>query len=228
VLTTITAIAIGIIMAVVARLIAGRLAGLGATAICGATIAYLLPPAFSFRVSEPRDIAALAIYGAIGLVLASPPPAGWKRAPARREPAWERIPAGTSETPVDSVIAELMGSDLGERMRAAGIAIDAGGFLPWAAVEAADLLSDVLESALHDAAVRQISIYGGRRPGDRRVFVAAYHRWPPPAHTAITIGKRHEDCEALAFPGWPSHSRASWFENGCGRVYQISREDRES
>jgi hypothetical protein len=75
VLTTFTAIAIGIVMAMAARILAGRLAGLSMTAVCGATIAYLLPPAFSFRVSEPRDVAALAIYGAIGLVLAGPGPA---------------------------------------------------------------------------------------------------------------------------------------------------------
>ena len=80
VLTTLTAIAIGLMAAMGARLMAGRLAGLSMTAICGATMAYLLPPAFSFRVSEPRDVAALAIYGTIGLVLASPPRGTRKRA----------------------------------------------------------------------------------------------------------------------------------------------------
>ena len=40
--------------------------------------------------------------------------------------------------------------------------------------------------------------------------------------TVIVAGKRDEDCEALEFAGWPPHSRASWFDNGFERVYQIS------
>ena len=223
VLTTLTAIAIGLLAAMGARLMAGRLAGLSMTAICGATMAYLLPPAFSFRVSEPRDVAALAIYGTIGLVLASPPRGTRKRARPSQAVPPSASDSAPSESQLERVIPELMGSAVGARIRESGITVDGRGPLPWAPEEAVYRLSAVLEAAMQDPRVREISIYSGRCPGDMRVFVAAYHSCPPQNPTAVTIGKRHEDCETAVFPGWLPDYRATWFGNPCGRVYQISR-----
>lgn len=48
----ITAVAVAIILASAGYVVAGRLAGLGITAMCRATMAFfLMPPLFSLRVS---------------------------------------------------------------------------------------------------------------------------------------------------------------------------------
>jgi hypothetical protein len=42
--------------------------------------------------------------------------------------------------------------------------------------------------------------------------------WPLPLEKPITIGKWIEDSLKAELPNWP----ATWFENGYGRIYQIS------
>jgi hypothetical protein len=210
VLTTLAAIAIGLIAAMAARLIAGRLAGLSMTAICGATIAYMLPPAFSFRVSEPRDLAALALYGAVGLVLASPPP-------RRARPLVFPVASPAAAAP-ETALNLVAGSVVGDRIRQAGVTLHAGGSLAGPPEMLSRMLSDVIESALDDTTIAHIAIYSARSPERQALFVAAYREWP---RSAVTIGKRADSCESLHFAGWPSHSRASRFDNPYGCVYQV-------
>ena len=119
-------------------------------------------------------------------------------------------------------MSELMSSDLGVQLRAADIAIDVASVgLPCPHGDALRILTDVVTAALRDSEIRRISVYGGRRPGIQRLVVAAHRSWPPPLYKSITIGRRDEDCEPVVFSGWPSHSRATWFDNGYDRIYQF-------
>ena len=115
-----------------------------------------------------------------------------------------------------------MVSDLGIRLQAMDIGLPTEGlaFLCTAS-EIRCILSDVLKTALETPGVRRIAIYGGQRPGIRRLIVVASYTWPPPRGKVIIVGKRDQDCEPAVFAGWPSNWRASWFDNGYDRIYQI-------
>src|SRR5580700_6836663 len=57
-----------IAVVVVARLY-GRTVGMLAAATCGASVAFVMPPAFSFEVDSFLDQALLAAYGAASLLV---------------------------------------------------------------------------------------------------------------------------------------------------------------
>jgi hypothetical protein len=224
----ITIVAVATILAFAGHLIAGRLVGLSITAFCSATMAFfLMPPLYSLRVSQTHDIIALAFYGTAGLVLAKTAPPERKRAVVRVAPICDRGPRERVETDLSRAVADLMSSELGGRLSAVDFAITGESFaLPCTHDETLRILTDVLTAALQTPKVQRVSIYGGQRPSARLLTVAAHCVWPPPQGKVIIIGKRAEDCELATFPDWPSYSSASWFDNGCDRVYQISVQDR--
>jgi Domain of unknown function (DUF4118) len=226
VLVNVIAILVASILALAGQVVAGRLVGLSITAVCSAAMAYfLMPPVFSLRISQTSDLFALAFYGSVGLVIAKSGPSRQKRIALREEPIRNIPPLKQPEADVRAVMTELMSSDLGVRLRAEDIAIEAASFgLPGPCGDALRMLTDVITRALQGSGIRRISVYGGKRPGVQHLVVAAHRVWPPPLYKVITIGKRDEDCEAAVFLGWPSHSHASWFDNGYDRIYQVSVE----
>ena len=69
---------------IVGQAVAGRLVGLGVTAVCSAAIAFfLMPPVYSLRVSQTSDLVALILYGTVGLVLTKSAPSRTRRAVIR-------------------------------------------------------------------------------------------------------------------------------------------------
>ena len=128
----------------------------------------------------------------------------------RRVPVCIVAPRQGLETNLSLTVADLMSSDVSDRLRAVDFAVVGKGFtLPCSREETRRILSDVLTAALQTPEVKRVSIYGGARPGVSRLIVAAHCVWPPPLRRVITIGKRDEDCEPATFPGWPLHSGAT-------------------
>lgn len=203
---------------------AGRLAGLSITALCSATMAFfLMPPLFSLRVSQTHDIVALAFYGGAGLVLAKAAPSRKKRALIRVDTVCEQAPCRTLETDLSRAVADVLSSALGSPLRALDFAVFGEALtLPCTHDETLRMLSDVLTAALETPEVQRISVYLTHRPSVRRLIVTAHYVWPPPQCKVIRIGARDDECKPTTFPGWPLESRASWFDNGYDRIYQIS------
>jgi hypothetical protein len=221
------ALVLGSLLVIAGRVLAGRLAGLGITAVCSMTMAYLMPPVFSFRVSGSRDILTLALYGAIGAVLSGTPSARRRGQVIGRIAAPpDTIPPARQTAKPAYAVGELLSAELIVRAREAGVTIDIAPFqLTYPQADMRRILSDVLTDALETPGVRHISLYGGHLPGGDRVFVAAHRVWPPRSRQGITIGRCDNDCTLAAFSGWPLHACASWFDNGSERIYQISLED---
>ena len=221
----ITAVIVATILAFAGYLAVGRFAGLSITALCGVSMAFfLMPPIFSIRVSQSHDIVALAFYGAGGLVLARSAPKK-RRALVQVRPISDLGVRKRVETDLSCGIADVISSDLGVRLRALDFDVATGGVsLPCTPDETRRILSDVLTAALQTPGVERVSVYGGQGPSIRRLIVVAHYVWPPPQGKVIIVGKRDEDCERATFPRWPLHSRASWFDNGYERIYQISVE----
>ena len=217
-------------LTIAGRRVAGRLVALGMTVLCGASMVYfLMPPVFTFRISRPADLVTLAFYGTLGLVFATSSTSKRKSAGVLEEPVWNTPPLKQHEADIALAVRELMASDLGVRLRAADIAVEVGAVgLPCAQGAAFRILSDIVMAALRDPEVRRISIHGGRRPGVYRLYLSAHRVWPAPLGRVIIIGKRDEDCEPVLFPGWPPYIRASCFDNGYDRIYQISAETDEA
>lgn len=158
-------------------------------------------------------------------MLAKTAPSKKKRGVVRVDPVCDFPSRKLVVTDLSRAVADLMSSDLGFHLRAVDFSVASEVLtLPCTQGETLRILSDVLTAALQNPEVRRVSIYGGQRPSVRRVIIAAHYVWPPPTCKVITIGKRDEDCEPAAFPGWPLHWRASWFDNGYDCIYQISVE----
>lgn len=207
------------------HVLAGRLAGVGVTVLCSATMAYfVMPPVFSFRVSQTHDLIALAIYGATGLLLVKTAPTRKYADPLPLEPSgYPYVSSRCQGTDLADALSDVMSSALGARLQALGLALPEGTLtLPCAHGEAVRILVDVLMAALQVPNVRRIAIHASQQPGVRQLIVAAHYVWPPPLNRVIIVGRRDEDCEAATFDGWPPNSHASWFDNGYDRIFQIS------
>jgi hypothetical protein len=203
---------------------AGKAGGFAVTVLCGSAVAFfLMPPLFSFRVSNPHDIVALAFYGTAGLVLA-------KTAPSRGKTAALRARAGVTwggsdarQTDLAGVIDDLRESEIGIWLREIELSIPSEGVtLPCSREEAWLILRDVLTAASLIPGTRGVAIHGGQLPGYQRLTVVAQLAGPVPEREVVVIGKRDQDCNRVGFPGWPADARASWFENGYACVFQIS------
>ena len=170
----------------------GRAAGIFAAATCGASVAYVMPPAFSFEVDSFLDQIVLAAYGAISLLVLYRIPARFTRyvasAPTRTQPGVEL-------------------SALVHRMLPTGIEVSVGDLTIEApAREAEAALHDVLKAALAQPNIESLSVYGGRGPGVDRIWIAARYRYLP-ADPCVLISARRG---------------VTSFDNGFEHVYQIS------
>jgi len=223
---TFIAVLVCFTLAVGARIAAGRLASIAVAAAGGAFMVYfLMPPIFSFRVSRPSDLAILACYGALGLVLIRV-----HRNPTQNadQPGRDREDRRLREdgTAVAPAIERLLASDLGDRLSKTNIVLDLEcAVMPWAPDDMVRILSAVITNAIQKCNVQRISICGGRRPGIRRLVVTAHRVWPPPLNVVIDVGKADEDCEAVASLDLPRSSRATWFDNGYSYIYQLTAEE---
>lgn len=196
------------------------------TALWSAATAYfIMAPTYSLRVSNSRDLTALALYGAVGLVIARTTPRAKQE--VRNEPEIRKTvppPAGLVDLMI--VLADLTSpsSELGERLRQRQIEIEASLLRSFRCsyVDAVRILSHIFAAVLAEPQLRRISFHAGRRPGVELLFVCAHWVWPPPLQETITIGQCDSDSSRAEFPGWPSYLTATWFDNRYGRTYQVS------
>jgi hypothetical protein len=199
---------------------AGRLAGLGVTALWSVATAYfLMAPVRSLRVSNLDDLAALALFGVAGLVLAKT--GSNASEPFRGEP--DRPPVERVHLP--AVLASVMSSrGHGERLRQRKIEVTVSAMTPLECsnTDLARVLSQLLEAAQLEPQLRRISFHAIRCSGQDLLFMDSHRVWPLPNEQAIIIGKRREHCWPADFPGLPSYIEAAWFDNGFGRLYQVS------
>jgi len=216
------ALAAGIVALPIFFSLAGRFIGLSVMAIWSAATAYFfMPPQNSFRVSHAGDLVALALFGAVGLVFAKTVPKG--KQPVRDEPEVpERTPPPNAVVDLEAVLVDLMSaSGLSDRLRQRQIEV--APCLPLfrcSYVDAARILSEVLPIVMGDPQLRRVSFNACRRPGVNLLFITGLRAWPLPLQQTIAIGRDAETCERADFP-WPSGVRATWFDNGFGRVFQI-------
>lgn len=226
-LITIVAASSGV--AFLAYSVAGRVIGLSVTTLCGAFMAFFcMPPFFSFRVSQMHDVLALAAYGVVGLVLAGTAPSKRRAAGNPAIQQYDLCIPERVEVDIESTIAELLSSALGDRLRGIEVVVLQNVIaLNHSRSDTKRILFDVLREASLLPKVQRISISVGHRPGLRQLNVVARHNIEDLHGKVITIGKRDEDCERIEFPGWPQASHATYFDNGCERVFQISVKDDE-
>jgi hypothetical protein len=208
---------------------AGRLPGFTVLALWSAGTAYfVMAPVYSFRVSNPRDLAALALYGTVGLVFARTTRRTRRR--VRNEPGDEPNSPGLESPPVPRVeikrvLADLTSSsELGERLKQRRIEVESShlGSFRCSHADAVRVLSHMFAAVLIDPQLRRVSFHVSRRPGIALLFVDAHRSWPSPFRKTITIGKSVEGCSRADFHGWPDDLSATWFDNGYGRIYQVS------
>lgn len=203
------------------HVLAGRMVGLSITAFCSAMVAYfLMTPVYSLRVSQPYDVAALALYGSVGLALARTMPS---KRPGALSTGIVQIPAPSRvEADLEAALADVKSCELGVLLRAGKIKLAARTPLFCTHAEAVRILSVVFDAAFQDAQIQQIYIYAAPQPEGQRLFIAAHHRWPVPAGQVIVIGRRDADCQPAQFPEPLPGVFASWFDNGYARIYQVS------
>jgi hypothetical protein len=207
-------------LALAGYLFAGRIVGFAITAICGAAMAFfLMPPVFSFRISHPRDMLTLALYGTAGLVFA-------KAAPRKRRAAGEVYGGGDRDNLSESTWAQTLGDVMTSHAERATnririVSPAEGTPLRCQRLEARHVLSDVLEFVQQTAGSSEIRVYAARLPGVQRLTLVADYS-SPKGDAVSTIGKRDEDCHAVAFPEWPASWSATWFDNGHQKIYQVS------
>ena len=220
------ALATGIVVAFCLYLFAGRLAGFSATALWSMGTAYfLMPPSYSLHVSNPHDWAALALYGAVGLVMARVTPVAGAAPIGIRQESQEFQQRSLELVNIKDVLADLTASsDLGELLRRRGIEVDVSGLqtFPCSYADAVSVLSYVVAGVLIEPQLRRISVQIARRPEVALLFVWA-NTGPLPLRETITIGKCADNSSKAVFSSWPTYMSATWFDSGYGRIYQISR-----
>jgi len=225
VLISYIALAVGALVALCSSELAGRRVGFSVTALWSAGTAYfVMVPVYSFRVSNSRDLVALALFGAVGIILVKTRPL--PKRPVRYGPEVPEIePPSVDLIDLRTVLADLQSSsELGQRLKQRIIEVEVS--LPrsfrCSYFDAVRVLSHVFAAVLTEPQLRRVSFHAGRRPGVELLFVCAHTVWPPPLQETITIGQCDADSLRAEFPGWPSHLTATWFDNGYGRTYQVS------
>jgi len=218
-------LAVGTVVVLSLFAFAGRLTGFSVMGLWSAGTAYFfMAPVYSFRVSNSRDLAALALYGTVGLVLARTTPNS--RQPVRDgpdRPKHQSPPVPRAD--IRRVLADLTSSsELGERLKERQIEVEPSNLdnFRCSYADAVRVLSHVLAAVLIEPQLRRVSFHVSSRPGVALLFVNAHRSWPSPLQQTIMIGKRDEDCSRAVFHGWPSHLSATWFDNTYARIYQVS------
>ena len=216
-----TCVVAGWLLTLLSTVAAGRLAGLCVTAACGAAMAYFaMPPVFSFQVTEPADVATLGAYGVVGFVILRKGPARHSRFSGELS---TQAPRTMPRTALSLALEDVLGSHVGARLRARRVELTAAVLpvVPGSQAEAARVLAEVLTAALDLPDLRGIAISAGRQPGVERIWVSAQTRRPP-LNSAVTTGRTDAECDPFYGDNWPSFCRATWFDNGCDRIYQVS------
>jgi hypothetical protein len=190
-------------------------------ALCSAVMAYfLMTPVFSFRVSQPVDLAALVLYNSLGVVLALTQ--SKKKQIDLRSQYMKMCAEPRVEVDVQTALADILSTHVGAFLRQSGISVETGTYaLPCTRAEALRVLPDVFQDALNAIGTRHISLYVSYQPDVWHLFIAAERCWPLPLNEVIAIGKADQHCERSSYVGWPDGLNASWFDNGHGRIYQI-------
>ncbi|HZL57257.1 MAG TPA: hypothetical protein VFC21_09260 [Bryobacteraceae bacterium] len=186
----------------------GRLIGMLAAATCGASVAFVMPPAFSFQVDGWFDQVVLGVYGAFSLLVVA-------RSPVRRRfKEWIGF-SGTRAEPQRTELAHLAHQILfSEGLNAANLPLAIFDFtIEGSSREAERLLREVLDNALSQPGTQKISIFGGRRPGVDIIWVAAQYRDLPEGPYSLSSARKNE----TLLSGTPA-----WFDNGYERIYRIS------
>lgn len=176
----------------------GRFIGVFAAAACGVSVAWIMPPTFSFQVHGFPDQFALAAYGAVSILVL---------ARIRATHADDCSPEIVSGTLPHSRISlgQLIPSVEGVEISVADLAIASD------PQRAREVLDEVFRLALARSDVEKISVYGGRWPGVDRIWVAARYRSLPDEPCVLMSGRKAD-----------SPASVSSFDNGYERVYQIA------
>ncbi len=170
----------------------GRMAGMLAAATCGASVAFAMPPAFSFEVDSFLDQAILTAYGAISLLVLYKVPKRFKL----------DFTAGAAPTQTGTPLSSIV-----HRVLPSGIDVSIGDMNIEASIQEAETaLREVFETALAQPGIERMIVYSGRWPGVDRIWVAAQYR-ELPLDSCVLISARRA---------------VTWFDNGFERVYQIS------
>lgn len=224
VFTTLLCVIAGWILVLRSDAVVGRVASLWVGSVCGAALAYfVMPPVFSFQVSEPRDLIMLAAYGLVGFAIF--------QSHRRRGPGhsfsmlkidYRRYSTRPSIALADS-LADVLRSDVGKRLlaRRVDLTCTALPVVPGQRADAAAALCDLLTAALDSADVTKLIIVSSPQPDVERICIYA-QRTEPPVNRTVIIGRSDLECENFIGQGWPPSCRASWFDNGYGTIYQLS------
>jgi hypothetical protein len=204
-----------------ASAILGRLAGLGVTVACGLLAAFfLMPPTFSLRIEDPADVIELAAYGCLGVSFLVIAPrkvrreqvvAGFDVSPSRREVRQNASLNCVCERLTESAFGRILQTRVS----------DVAGDVPCTESDLFCMLVNVFEYARLSSDVHALTIYRARRPGWCRLTVAARYALDPPVGVPLMIGRCAQDCTPLDLANWPRNVKASWFDNGVERLYQI-------
>lgn len=204
--------------------LAGRLVGFSVMILWSAGTAYfVMPPAYSFQISNSEDLAAMALYGTLGLVFAKTASRLKRRLRVEHDMPQTKPPLAVL-VDLATVLADVTSSStLGQRLKESQVVVDAAHLhtIRCSYTDGVDILSHALAAVLKEPDLSRVSFHVGRRPEVELLFVDAHRVWPPPLRKTITIGKREEDSLRADFHGSPSHLSATWFDNGYGRSYQI-------
>ncbi len=212
-------LAAGVLLAFIGYLVKGRILGLCVTALWGLAAAYFfMEPAYSLRVAGGHDLAALVLYGTVGIALA-------RTSDGKRRPACARK---TPEVHRDTVDLKSVWHDpafgLEARLQWRLIQIETTRLEDFrcSRAEAELILSSAIAAALSEPELRRVCLSTARRAGTQMLFVDVQRIWPPPLHERVSVGCAETVCSPAPFHGWPPHLTGTWFENGCGRTYQVT------
>ena len=203
--------------------LAGRMAGLAATALSGALIAYfVMPPVFSFRIERQKDLAILNVYCVAGLVVTrTVRRASRGRNLAGRMARGPRASA-VSELAIREAITWAIGSD--PRFRTVDfrpVPFDPPREICHAQRAIARVVAEVLQIAFERSGeARRVSIYSARESGAERVWIIAQYAADPALPYSLNTGR--DDAQPLFQVTWPAQFAVTHFDNGVEHVYQIA------
>jgi hypothetical protein len=193
----------------------GRAIGTVAAATCGVSVAVAMPPAFSLEVDRLGDQATLAVYGMLSLLVLL-------RMPKKRAAVRDNIAAPTASSCERSPLPDTRLSGIVENivarrgLAARKVEVSVGDLVLNSCPQRAEsILDEVFAAALAEPGIEAVAVYGGRWPGQDRVWVAARYRELPPEAFVLANGRKDSDSPALGIRS------VTWFDNGFERVYQI-------